>query len=158
MNRFRLPAIAPGICPGRQRLQLGVDGHARRPDRRQSGHTTIGSKIDDSLIETKAAVNIAKAHPTSTSVATSWLPATTASCCWPGRRLAKNSSRWQNRQPAACNASSAYTMSYRFCSPRPHWHAVTTWLTTKIKTQMLADNSVPGSRIKVITENGSSIC
>ena len=28
------------------------------------------------------------------------------------------------------------------------------WLTTKIKTQMLADNSVPGSRIKVITENG----
>ena len=28
------------------------------------------------------------------------------------------------------------------------------WLTTKIKTQMLADNSIPGSRIKVVTENG----
>ena len=28
------------------------------------------------------------------------------------------------------------------------------WLTTKIKTQMLTDASVPGSRIKVITENG----
>ena len=27
-------------------------------------------------------------------------------------------------------------------------------LTTKVKTQMLADNGVPGSRIKVITENG----
>ena len=27
-------------------------------------------------------------------------------------------------------------------------------LTTKIKTQMLADNSVPSSRIKVVTENG----
>ena len=27
-------------------------------------------------------------------------------------------------------------------------------LTTKIKTQMLADSGVPGSRIKVITENG----
>jgi hypothetical protein len=28
------------------------------------------------------------------------------------------------------------------------------WLTTKIKTQMLTDANVPGSRIKVITENG----
>lgn len=27
-------------------------------------------------------------------------------------------------------------------------------LTTKIKTQMLADNTIPGSRIKVVTENG----
>lgn len=27
-------------------------------------------------------------------------------------------------------------------------------MTTKIKTQMLADNSVPGSKIKVVTENG----
>jgi osmotically-inducible protein OsmY len=28
------------------------------------------------------------------------------------------------------------------------------WLTTKIKTQMLTDNSIPASRIKVVTENG----
>ncbi|MBP5133857.1 BON domain-containing protein, partial [Pseudomonas protegens] len=28
------------------------------------------------------------------------------------------------------------------------------WLTTKIKTQMLTDASVPASRIKVVTENG----
>ena len=27
-------------------------------------------------------------------------------------------------------------------------------LTTKIKTQMFADNTIPGSRIKVVTENG----
>ena len=27
-------------------------------------------------------------------------------------------------------------------------------LTTRIKTQMLADNTIPGSKIKVITENG----
>ncbi|MOA44908.1 Osmotically-inducible protein Y precursor [compost metagenome] len=29
-----------------------------------------------------------------------------------------------------------------------------TWLTTKIKAQMLADANIPGSRIKVVTENG----
>ena len=28
------------------------------------------------------------------------------------------------------------------------------WLTTKIKTQMLTDNAIPGSRIKIVTENG----
>ncbi|EGH09180.1 putative lipoprotein, partial [Pseudomonas savastanoi pv. glycinea str. race 4] len=28
------------------------------------------------------------------------------------------------------------------------------WLTTKIKSQMIADASIPGSRIKVVTENG----
>ncbi|MDO8697936.1 MAG: BON domain-containing protein, partial [Pseudomonas sp.] len=29
-----------------------------------------------------------------------------------------------------------------------------TWLTTKIKTQMLADSTIPGSRVKIVTENG----
>jgi len=28
------------------------------------------------------------------------------------------------------------------------------WLTTRIKTQMFADEDIPGSRIKVVTENG----
>ena len=28
------------------------------------------------------------------------------------------------------------------------------WLTTKIKSQMLTDGAIPGSRIKVVTENG----
>jgi osmotically-inducible protein OsmY len=28
------------------------------------------------------------------------------------------------------------------------------WLTTKIKSQMLTDSAIPGSRIKVVTENG----
>ncbi|MNN45277.1 outer membrane lipoprotein [compost metagenome] len=28
------------------------------------------------------------------------------------------------------------------------------WLTTKIKAQMLTDPNIPGSRIKVVTENG----
>jgi len=28
------------------------------------------------------------------------------------------------------------------------------WLTSKIKTEMLTDSTIPGSRIKVVTENG----
>jgi osmotically-inducible protein OsmY len=32
------------------------------------------------------------------------------------------------------------------------------WLTTKIKTQMLTDASVPGSRIKVSPRTASSTC
>ncbi|MBA1261303.1 BON domain-containing protein [Stutzerimonas sp. NM35] len=119
------------------------------------GTRTIGSKIDDSLIETKAAVNIAKAHPDldkgSHIVVASYngvvllagqtprseLKQTAEQAAGSVQRVKRVHNEIQVLQPSSALARSNDS-----------------WLTTKIKTQMLANQDIPGSRIKVITENG----
>ncbi len=116
---------------------------------------TLGSKIDDSLIETKVSVNVAKASPDldngSHVVVSSYngivllagqvpradlksLAEQTASQV---QRVKKVHNELQVMQPSSILARNNDA-----------------WLTTKIKTQMLGDPNVSSSRIKVITENG----
>jgi osmotically-inducible protein OsmY len=119
------------------------------------GTRTIGSTIDDSLIETKAAVNIAKAHPDldkgSHIVVASYNGVVL---------LAGQTPREELKQMAEQAASSVQRVKrvhneLQVLQPSSALaRSNDSWLTTKIKAQMLADASVPGSRIKVITENG----
>lgn len=119
------------------------------------GTRTLGSKIDDSLIETKVAVNVAKASPDldqgSHIVVTSYngvvllagqtpradLKAMAEQAAASVQRVKKVENELQVIQPSSLLARSNDAV-----------------LTTKIKTQMFADNTIPGSRIKVVTENG----
>ncbi|WP_263260450.1 BON domain-containing protein [Pseudomonas sp. RIT-PI-S] len=119
------------------------------------GTRTLGSKIDDSLIETKVAVNVAKASPDldqgSHIVVTSYngvvllagqtpradLKAMAEQAASSVQRVKKVENELQVIQPSSLLARSNDAV-----------------LTTKIKTQMFADNTIPGSRIKVVTENG----
>lgn len=119
------------------------------------GTRTFGSKIDDSLIETKVAVNVAKANPDldqgSHIVVTSYngvvllagqtprpdLKATAEQAASAVQRVKVVHNELQVIQPSSAMARSNDA-----------------WLTTKIKTQMLADSTIPGTRIKVVTENG----
>jgi osmotically-inducible protein OsmY len=119
------------------------------------GTRTIGSKIDDSLIETKAAVNIAKAHPdldkASHIVVASYNGVVL---------LAGQTPRSELKQTAEQAASAVQRVKrvhneIQVIQPSSALaRSNDSWLTTKIKAQMLSDSSVPGSRIKVITENG----
>lgn len=119
------------------------------------GTRTIGSKIDDSLIETKASVNIAKAHPdldaSSHIVVASYNGVVL---------LAGQTPREELKQIAEQTASAVQRVKrvhneLQVIKPSSALaRSNDSWLTTKIKTQMLTDQSVPGSRIKVITENG----
>jgi osmotically-inducible protein OsmY len=119
------------------------------------GTRTLGSKIDDSLIETKVAVNVAKASPDldqgSHIVVTSYngvvllagqtpradLKTLAGQAAGSVQRVKKVENELQVAQPSSMLARSNDAL-----------------LTTKIKTQMFADNAIPGSRIKVVTENG----
>ncbi|MGE7990636.1 BON domain-containing protein [Pseudomonas sp. NPDC089554] len=119
------------------------------------GTRTIGSKIDDSLIETKVSVNIAKANPDldkgSHIVVSSYngivllagqtpradLKSLAEQTAGQVQRVKKVHNELQVMQPSSILARNNDA-----------------WLTTKIKAQMLGDANVPGSRIKVITENG----
>jgi osmotically-inducible protein OsmY len=120
------------------------------------GSRSIGNKIDDQFIAPEVEGNIARAHvdltsPTSHVVVTSYngvvllagqtprsdLKAMAEQAARRVRNVTKVHNELQVLQPTSLLARSNDSL-----------------LTTKIKTQMLADATVPGSRIKVITENG----
>ena len=119
------------------------------------GTRTMGSAIDDSLIETKVAVNVAKADTgldrDSHVVVVSYngivllagqtpnpaLKAKAGAAAQATQRVKKVHNELQILAPSSLLARNNDT-----------------WLTTKIKTQMLADSTIPGSRIKIVTVNG----
>ncbi|MEX6502356.1 BON domain-containing protein [Pseudomonas zhanjiangensis] len=120
------------------------------------GSRSIGNKIDDQFIAPQVESNIAAAHadltsPTSHIVVTSYNGVVLLAGQTPRselKALAEQATRrvqgvnkvhneLQILQPTSLLARSNDSL-----------------LTTKIKAQMVADATVPGSRIKVITENG----
>ena len=119
------------------------------------GTRTIGSKIDDSLIETKASVNIAKAHPDLENASHIVVASYNGVVL-----LAGQTPRSELKQTAEQAASSVQRVKrvhneIQVLQPSSALaRSNDSWLTTRIKAQMLTDQSVPGSRIKVITENG----
>jgi len=120
------------------------------------GSRSIGNKIDDQFIAPEVDANIARAHvdltsPTSHIVVTSYngvvllagqtprsdLKATAEQAARKVQGVSKVHNELQVLQPTSLLARSNDSL-----------------LTAKIKAQMVADATVPGSRIKVITENG----
>jgi len=155
MPPMRLGLLALTLCLSVTGCSSVLTSARNSPIEDDRGTRTIGSKIDDSLIETKAAVNISKANPDldkgSHIVVSSYngivllagqtpradlksLAEQTASQV---QRVKKVHNELQVMQPSSILARNNDA-----------------WLTTKIKTQMLTDSAVPSSRIKVITENG----
>ncbi|SED91797.1 BON domain-containing protein [Pseudomonas coleopterorum] len=119
------------------------------------GTRTLGSKIDDSLIETKVSVNIAKANvdldKNSHIVVTSYNGVVLLAGQTPRaelKTLAEQAASEVQRVKKVHNEIQVLAPSSLLARNND------AWLTTKIKTQMLADSAIPGSRIKVVTENG----
>lgn len=151
----RLGLMALTLCLSVSGCSSVLNSTRDNPIEDDRGTRTIGSKIDDSLIETKASVNIAKASPDldkgSHIVVTSYngvvllagqtpradLKSLAEQTAGQVQRVKKVHNEIQVMQPSSILARNNDA-----------------WLTTKIKAQMLGDANVPGSRIKVITENG----
>lgn len=155
MKSLRLPAITLGLCLLATGCSSVLTATRDDPIADNRGTRTIGSTIDDSLIETKAAVNIAKAHPDldqgSHVVVASYNGVVLLAGQTPRndlKQLAEQAASSVQRVKRVHNELQVLQPSSALARSND------TWLTTKIKTQMIADNSVPGGRIKVITENG----
>ncbi|QXH55822.1 BON domain-containing protein [Pseudomonas maumuensis] len=151
----RIGLMALTLCLGVSGCSSVLTSARNSPIEDDRGTRTIGSKIDDSLIETKVSVNIAKANPEldkgSHIVVSSYnsvvllagqtpradLKSLAEQTAGQVQRVKKVHNELQVMQPSSILARNNDA-----------------WLTTKIKTQMLTDESVPSSRIKVITENG----
>ncbi|HJE29926.1 phospholipid-binding protein [Stutzerimonas xanthomarina] len=151
--RFSIVALA--LCLATTGCSSVLTAARDEPINDNRGTRTIGSKIDDSLIETKAAVNIAKAHPdldkASHIVVASYNGVVLLAGQTPReelKQLAEQTASAVQRVKRVHNELQVLQPSSALARSND------SWLTTKIKTQMLTDQNVPGARIKVITENG----
>lgn len=132
-----------------------VSATRENPIEDDRGTRTFGSKIDDSLIETKVGVNVAKADPAldkeSHIVVTSFNGVVLLAGQTPREDLKAKA------EQAAAAVQRVKTVHNELQVMQPSSILARNndaWLTTKIKTQMLTDANIPGSRIKVVTENG----
>jgi osmotically-inducible protein OsmY len=155
MTPNRLGLMALTLCLGLTGCGSVLTATRDKPINDDRGTRTLGSKIDDSLIETKVQVNVAKANAdladNSHIVVTSYngvvllagqtpradLKAQAEQAAAEVQKVKKVHNELQVLQPSSILARNNDA-----------------WLTTKIKTQMLTDSAIPGSRIKVVTENG----
>ena len=118
------------------------------------GKRTYGARVEDESIETKGKVNIAASHPelqSSHYSVTSFNGYVLIVGQVPREERKQQASevvrkirgvrRIYNELEVAGNSSTMTRSS-------------DTWLTTKVKSALLADSSIEGGRIKVVTENG----
>ena len=154
VNRLSLLAIT--LCFAISGCSSAITATRDTPIQDDRGTRTFGSTIDDSLIETKVKVNVAKAatdlgNGASRIVVTSFngvvllagqtpradLKAQAEQAAAGVQRVKKVHNELQVMDPITLLAISNDAL-----------------LTTKIKAQMLTDSAVPGSRIKIVTDNG----
>src|SRR5471030_17049 len=156
MTPNRLGLLALTLClVGISGCTSVVNASREAPIEDDRGTRTFGSKIDDSLIDTKVGVNVAKADPgldnDSHIVVTSFNGVVLLAGQTPSADLKAKA----EQAAAAVQRVKKVHNELQILPPSSFLARQNdAWLTTKIKTQMLADASIPGSRIKVVTENG----
>lgn len=155
MTPRRLGLMALTLCLSLSGCSSVINASREAPIDDDRGTRTLGSKIDDSLIETKVAVNVAKASPdldqNSHIVVSSFNGVVLLAGQTPRadlKSLAEQTAGQVQKVKKVHNELQVLQPSSLLARNND------AWLTTKIKTQMLTDSSIPGSRIKVITENG----
>jgi osmotically-inducible protein OsmY len=126
-----------------------------RPIQDDRGTRTLGSKVDDSLIETKVGVNIAKTHvdldKKSNIVVVSFNGVVLLAGQTPRaelKELAGQAARSVQKVKTVHNELQIAAPSSLLARSND------ALLTSSIKTRLLTYNDIPGSRIKVVTENG----
>jgi osmotically-inducible protein OsmY len=155
MTPHRLGLMALTLCLTLSGCGSVLTATRDKPIEDDRGTRTLGSKIDDSLIETKVQVNVAKANPdlgdNSQIVVTSYNGVVLLAGQTPRADLKAQA------EQAAAEVQKVKKVHNEIQVLAPSSILARNndaWLTTKIKAQMLTDSAIPGSRIKVVTENG----
>lgn len=119
------------------------------------GTRTLGSSIDDQLIETRTSVNIAKAHTdletASRFSVTSYNGVVLLAGQVPRAELVQLAGETAKRVQRVKVVHNELTVGPRLSLLARNNDAL---ITSSAKTRMLADSTIPGRRIKVTTEAG----
>lgn len=125
------------------------------PMQSNHGTRTLGSSIDDQLIETRTSVNIAKAHPDLESEARFSVTSYNGVVLLTGQvpraeliQLAGDTARQVQRVKVVHNELTVGPKLTLLARNND------TLITSSVKTRMLTDSNIPGRRIKVTTEAG----
>ena len=132
-----------------------ISAGREEPIQETPGSRTIGTVVDDEVIETKAKVNLLEAKEE--------LPGTrVAVTSYNGIVLLTgqaSSDATRNRAEQIVSQVSKVRRIYNEVSVAGTSSTLSTandaWLTTKVKTQLLVDESAEGHRVKVVTESGT---
>lgn len=120
----------------------------------QKDERSTGACIDDQIIETKAQVNIDKADPAlaqSHVVVVSFNGIVLLAGQVPSEALRQLAAKVVAQISKVRRVNNELTISGNTSMVARSNDA---WITTKVKTKMLASSKIEGSRIKVVTENG----
>lgn len=149
-----LTLCIPVLCFGLYGCASIISATTSEPIDMDPNRRTVGTMMDDSQLETIAKVNIDKAHPDLKSA-----PITITSFNrvvlltgqvknaelreLAGRTVAKLSKVRQVHNELNIQAPTSFLANTNDA-----------WLTTKVKTKLMADDKTRANRIKVLTENG----
>lgn len=154
MTKYLISSIIIIISLLLQSCSTIISATTPSPIEEQPDKRTTGSFIDDEIIETKALVNIDKTHPALAQahigvtsfngilILTGQVPSEQL------RQMAAKTAAKINKVRRVHNeltVSGATSMVAR---------SNDTWITTKVKSKLLANSNIEGQRIKVVTENG----
>lgn len=124
------------------------------PIKDKADERSFGTSIDDEIIETKSLVNIDKAHP---QLAQSHINVTSFNTVV----LITGQVADQNLRQLAAQTIAKIRGVKRVLNELTVSGATSmvarsndTWITTKVKSKLLANDQVQGSKIKIVTENG----
>ncbi|MCX4028301.1 BON domain-containing protein [Endozoicomonas sp. SM1973] len=124
------------------------------PITQNQGKRTLGSIVDDETIETLAQVNLEKVNPEfkNNHVVVTSFNGTVLLTGQVATEALKNQAGQEARKLQ--KVKQVYN-ELEVSSPISYLaRSNDSWLTSKIKTKMLANEKVPASRVKVVTENG----
>ncbi len=150
-KQLLLPLIASLLLGGCASV---IDASRKDPIQQDLGSRTTGAYIDDELIETKAIVNLAKASPAVQNGNIS-VVSFNGTVLLTGQ-VPHDQARSETEAIVSHIQSVKRVHNELVISGNsaPLARSNDTWVTTKVKTLLLANENVDGSRVKVVTENG----
>ncbi|MGB0466363.1 MAG: BON domain-containing protein [Pontibacterium sp.] len=125
------------------------------PIQEDHGSRTMGSYVDDELIETKARVNLLEAEEMLQGASvgiTSFNGLVLLTGQAPSEGVRQHIEQIVGQLRKVRRIHNEISLSGTVSTLAT---ASDTWLSLKAKSQLLADNQAPGNRIKVVTENGT---
>lgn len=131
-----------------------LDATREEPFKNNPTERTTGTFIDDEVIEVKAAVNIAKASP---ALKQAHISVTSYDGVVLLTGQVPNEQERNLAGQVAAKLARVQSVHNELAISGPTSHIVRTndaWITTKIKANMIADEKIDSTKVKVVTENG----
>jgi len=149
--RFSLLLLLMILCGGCGSFLASIDAEPIRDD---PGKRTYGARVEDESIETKAKVNISASDPgfkTSHFSVTSYNGYVLIAGQVPTAELKQQATEVVREIRAVRRIYNELEVSGNTSGMT---RSSDTWLTTKVKSTLVADSEIESGRVKVVTENG----